>query len=147
MSDAELEALLGDIEADWTERKQSDSDKDKLCEAVCAFANDLPDRNRPGVLFVGVTDAGVPSGLAVTDQLLTRLASMPGEGNILPFPSIDVQKRRLKSADVAVVIVHPSSSPPAASTVGGISDRKRVIRGKQDTPTLERCETVDVAVV
>ena len=112
MTDAELEALLDDIESDRAERKESPSDGDRMRQAICAFANDLPDHRKPGVLFVGVDDAGQPTGLKITDQLLHNLASMRGDGNILPFPSLDVQKRRLKGQDVAVVIVHPSSAPP-----------------------------------
>ena len=112
MTDAELQQLLDDLESDRTERTASTADADKFRQAVCAFANDLPDHRKPGVLFIGVDDAGRPTGLQVTDQLLQNLASMRGDGNILPFPSLDVQKRRLKGHEVAVVIVHPSIAPP-----------------------------------
>ena len=112
MTDQELEALLNDIESDRAERTASAADGDKLRQAICAFANDLPGHNRPGVLFIGVGDDGAPTGLAVTDQMLQHLASMRGDGNVLPFPSLDVQKRRLKGHDVAVVLVHPSDAPP-----------------------------------
>lgn len=112
MNDAELEHLLNDLESDRTERTQSADKGDKFREAVCAFANDLPDNGLPGVLFVGVDDRGQPTGLAITDQLLQNLSSMRGDGNIVPFPSLDVQKRTLKGHEVAVVIVHPSSAPP-----------------------------------
>jgi len=112
MTDQELESLLNDIESDRAERTRSKDNGDKFRQAICAFANDLPNHNLPGVLFVGVDDAGEPTGLEVSDQLLQNLASMRGDGKILPFPSMDVQKRRLKGQDVAVVIVHPSTSPP-----------------------------------
>ena len=112
MTDAELEGLLDDLESDLVERKESPSDGDRLRQAICAFANDLPGHNKPGVLFVGVNDKGDQVGLAITDQMLQNLASMRGDGNILPFPSIDVQKRELKGQDVAVLIVHPSDAPP-----------------------------------
>ena len=112
MTDAELEQLLDDIESDRAERKESFSDGDRIRQAVCAFANDLPDHGEAGVLFVGVNDDGQPTGLNITDQLLQNLASIRGDGNILPFPSLDVQKRHLKGFDVAVVIVHPSNAPP-----------------------------------
>ncbi|MBN2584289.1 MAG: putative DNA binding domain-containing protein [Planctomycetes bacterium] len=112
MFDAELEALLDDIESDRAERKESASDGEKIRQVICAFANDLPDHREPSVLFVGVDDKGKPVGLSITDQMLQNLASMRGDGNILPFPSLDVQKRRLKGHDVAVVIVHPSNAPP-----------------------------------
>lgn len=112
MTAAELEQLLDDIESDRVERKESTSDGDRIRQAVCAFANDLPDHRKPSVLFVGVNEQGHPTGLSITDQMLQNLASMRGDGNILPFPSLDVQKRRLKGQDVAVVLVHPSDSPP-----------------------------------
>lgn len=112
MNDQELELLLDDIESDRAERTRSKDNGDKFRQAICAFANDLPNHNLPGVLFIGVDDAGKPTGLEVSDQLLQNLASMRGDGKILPFPSIDVQKRRIKGSDVAVVIVHPSTSPP-----------------------------------
>lgn len=112
MTDSELEELLDDLESDRVERKQSDSEGDKLRQAICAFANDLPCHEQPGVLFVGVDDDGNPTGLSVTDRLLQKLASMRDDGNILPFPSLDVQKRQLKGHEVAVIIVHPSGAPP-----------------------------------
>lgn len=112
MTDAELTELLDALESDRVERKESAADGDKLRQAICAFANDLPGHGQPGVLFVGVDDAGRPTGLAVTDQLLQNLASMRGDGNILPFPSLTVQQRPLKGQTVAVVLVAPADAPP-----------------------------------
>ncbi len=112
MTDAELEAFLDEIESDRVERKESPADGDRIRQAICAFANDLPGHQKPGVLFIGVNDQGNPVGLEITDQMLQNLASMRGDGNILPFPSIDVQKRHLKGHDVGVIFVHPSDSPP-----------------------------------
>ncbi len=112
MTDPELEALLNDLESDRVERKESPSDGDRIRQAICAFANDLPGHDKPGVLFIGVNDDGEPIGQTITDQMLQNLASARGDGNILPFPSLDVQKRILKGHDVAVVMVHPSSAPP-----------------------------------
>jgi predicted HTH transcriptional regulator len=42
MDDQALEKLLDDLESDRVERKASIANKDKICEAICAFANDLP---------------------------------------------------------------------------------------------------------
>ncbi len=65
-SDTELESLLDDLESDLAERKQSwkGDAPEKGRQAVCAFANDLPDHRKPGVLFVGAKDDGSPSGWA-----------------------------------------------------------------------------------
>lgn len=112
MTDADLEQLLDDLESDRVERKESASDGDKVRQAICAFANDLPDRRQPGVLFIGVDDKGRPVGLSITDQLLQNLASIRADGNILPLPSLTVQKRTLKGHDVAVVVVQSADAPP-----------------------------------
>jgi ATP-dependent DNA helicase RecG len=112
LDDEELERLLTDLESDRVERKPSLAEKDKICQAVCAFANDLPNHRKPGVVFVGVRDDGTPAGLAITDELLRDLAGIRSDGNILPLPGLDVQKRRLHGMDLAVVVVHPSEAPP-----------------------------------
>ena len=113
-TDQELQTLLGDIESDLAERKESlrgDSPQTAR-EAVCAFANDLPDHRRAGVVFIGVDDGGAPVGLPVTDELLRQLADMKTDGNIVPPPTLTVGKRTLKGREVAVVTVEPSDSPP-----------------------------------
>ncbi len=112
MTDPELQRLLRDIESDRVERKQRPNDGERIRQAICAFANDLPDHKLPGILFVGVDDDGCPIGLSVTDQMLQNLASMRGDGKILPFPSLDVQKRMFGEHEVAVVMVYPSNAPP-----------------------------------
>ncbi len=113
-SDDELTALLNDTESDLAERKKSfkgDTPK-KARQAVCAFANDLPNHNKAGVLFVGALDDGSPSNEPITDQLLLALADMKTDGNILPLPVLSVEKRTLKETAMAIVTVMPSDMPP-----------------------------------
>ena len=112
MDDSQLETLLKDIESDRVERKASTSDRGKLRQAICAFANDLPNHQQPGVLFIGVNDDGSCANLSITDQLLLTLSNMRSDGNILPFPAITVQKRTLAGCELAAVIVEPSDAPP-----------------------------------
>ncbi|MBI1867968.1 MAG: putative DNA binding domain-containing protein [Methylocystis sp.] len=113
-TDAELEALLDDIESDRVERKESfkGDASDKCRQAVCAFANDLPDHRKPGFVFIGARDNGLPSQLVITDDLLRQLADIRSDGNILPLPSMVVEKRVLKGADMAVITVLPADAPP-----------------------------------
>lgn len=80
----ELQPLLNDIESDRVERTTSASNTDKFAQAVCAFANDLPNHRQPGYLVVGVDDKGIPAGLQVTDQLLQNLGALRSDGNIQP---------------------------------------------------------------
>ena len=112
MTDAELEDLLRHGEADRVERKLSAADAGDIRQAICAFANDMPGHNKPGVVFIGVRDNGDCANLPITDQLLRVLADMRSDGNILPFPTMAVQRRTLNRCDVAVIIVEPSDAPP-----------------------------------
>jgi ATP-dependent DNA helicase RecG len=112
MEDRELETMLSDFESDLVERKSSISERDKIRQAICAFANDLPNYSRAGVVFVGANDNGTCSNLPITDDLLRTLADMRSDGNITPFPTLKVQKKILKGCELAVVIVEPSDAPP-----------------------------------
>jgi ATP-dependent DNA helicase RecG len=114
LTDAELEALLGELESDRVERKQAwaGDAPEKSRQAVCAFANDLPGHGKPGVLFVGAQDDGTPSGIEVTDRLLLTLADLRGDGKTVPPPALFVEMRVLRGAAMAVVTVLPSDAPP-----------------------------------
>jgi len=111
LTDTQLEALL-DGESDRVERKRSLSDPDKVREAICAFANDMPGHGEAGAVFIGIEDNGSCTGQEINDDLLLRLAHMRDDGLITPFPSMVVQKRTLNGCDVAVAIVEPSRSLP-----------------------------------
>lgn len=109
---AELDVLLTDLESDRVERKESLSNLDKIRQAICAFANDLPGHRQPGYVFVGARNDGELASLPITDQLLITLANMRSDGNILPIPSLVVQKVVLRGVPVAVLEVQPSDTPP-----------------------------------
>ncbi|APB34809.1 putative transcriptional regulator, partial [Gloeomargarita lithophora Alchichica-D10] len=98
MDDQELVTLLSNLESDRVERKASISDMKKIRQAICAFANDLPNHKKPGVLLVGVNDDGTCANLSITDELLLSLANIRSEGKILPFPVLQVSKRTLNIA-------------------------------------------------
>jgi ATP-dependent DNA helicase RecG len=52
------------------------------------------------------------ASLPVTDELLRNLAQMRDDGNLLPLPSLSVEKRAAGGCEFAVVAVEPSTSPP-----------------------------------
>ncbi|MEW6498272.1 MAG: ATP-binding protein [Cyanobacteriota bacterium] len=112
MTDEELESLLNDLESDRVERKASIADRNVIRQAICAFANDLPNHQQPGVLLIGVNNDGTCANLPITDQLLLTLSDIRSDGNILPFPSMIVQKRIISGCELAIVIVEPSDAPP-----------------------------------
>lgn len=112
MDQQELLFMLKDLESDLVERKASLSNPDRIRQAICAFANDLPDHRRPGVIFIGANDDGTCASLSVTDELLLQLSHMRDDGKIQPIPSITVEKRVIDGCETAVVAVKPSLAPP-----------------------------------
>lgn len=112
LTEDQLTGLLADMEADHIERTESVHNTEKFCQAICAFANDLPNRRCPGYLLIGVRDNGTLSGLTVTDELLKNLGAIRSDGNVLPQPLMNVTKFSLNGGDVAVVEVYPSDLPP-----------------------------------
>lgn len=64
----EIRALFNDLESDRVERTVSTTNTDKFGQAICAFANDLPDHRLPGYLFLGVDDGDEGAGLCEPPQ-------------------------------------------------------------------------------
>ena len=92
-TDAELLQLITDDESDRVEFKESLSGNapERIREAICAFANDLPAREKPGLVLVGVKDNKTVGSVPITDELLRQLADMKTDGNIVPPPSLTVE--------------------------------------------------------
>lgn len=112
MRDEQLEPLLLDLESDRVERKESLSDTGKIRQAICAFANDMPNHGEPGVVFIGVRNDGSCANLDIAEELLQTLADMRSDGNILPLPNMTVQRGTIRGCEMAVVIVQPCDAPP-----------------------------------
>lgn len=112
LTDEELERLCFGMESDRVERKRSLSGPEKIREAICAFANDLAGHDQPGVVCIGLNDDGTCADYLVSDKDLLTLANMRSDGNILPFPVMTVEKKRLRGCELAVVQVEPSQNPP-----------------------------------
>ena len=110
-SEDELRALLRGPESALVEWKES-AKIDALSKVVCAFANDLHDYRKPGVVFVGVDDNGQSAGLSVDEKMLNALADIRSNGDILPPPSLRVSPLSFEGGGAACVQVAPSNSPP-----------------------------------
>ena len=110
----ELKTLLSDIESDRIERTISTTNTDKFGQAICAFANDLPNHNLPGYLIIGTDDktGKVNTSVKITDQLLQNLGGIKTDGKLQPQVSMTVEKVSLPEGDVAVVTVHPCQFTP-----------------------------------
>lgn len=147
LSDEELERLARDLESNRVERKEAVTDRDKLAQAVCAFANDLPGHGLPGYLLIGITDEGMPTGLSITDELLRALGGLREDGNILPLPSITVAKRLVDGVGVVVIEVMPSSAPPVRYKGAPwirVGPRRAIATPEEETRLAERRRAGDL---
>ena len=112
LSDDQLREFLKNGEADHVERTRQLADKAKIGEAICAFANDLPDRRETGVIFIGVNDDGNCANQDISEQMLQTLMGFRADGTILPPPVIAVRRHTLDGCTMAIVEVAPSDNPP-----------------------------------
>lgn len=113
LTDDEIAALFREMETDRAERKRNfQGAADKIRQAICAYANDLPDHRLPGLVFIGQEDNGRCSGINVDDELLKTLGGLRSDGLILPFPVMSVTRREIDGCTVAVIEVSPSTQPP-----------------------------------
>ena len=80
----------------------------KFQEAICAFANDLPNSRKNGYLILGAYDNGTLSGLKVTDDLLKKIAAIRSNGNILPIPVMSVDRFQFPEGDIVVARLYVS---------------------------------------
>lgn len=108
----EIRSLLNDLESDCVERTISTTNTDKFGQVICAFANDLPNHQMPGYLFLGVQDNGEVQGVDITDDLLKNVAAIRTDGNIQPQPTMTVEKVEMEEGDIVMVKVEPSRFPP-----------------------------------
>lgn len=114
LADQQLQELIDSGESTRVEFKEhlNESTAKSIRKDICALANDLPNHQAPGFIFVGIKDNGTASGITVDDLMLRNLAGMKTDGNLVPPPSINVEKRNLAGGEVAVIAVEVSDSPP-----------------------------------
>ena len=111
MNDTELHVLLLNSESDRVERKASISSKQDIRRTICAFANDLPNNEAPGVIFIGANDDGSCANLGVSDDLLKTLSDIVSDG-ITPPPMAKIIRKEISGCDLAVIVVEPSVNTP-----------------------------------
>jgi ATP-dependent DNA helicase RecG len=141
LNDKQLAELFKNQETDRVERKASVNDPAKIKEAICAFANDYPRHNLPGVVFVGQRDDLSCANLPIDARLLEILGGWRGDGNILPFPSMAVRKVTIDGCDVAAVIVEPSNNPPVrfqGRTWIRVGPRRAIATAAEENRLIER---------
>lgn len=162
--DEELATLLQGPESDMIERKRNAADGNAIRRNICAFANDLPNARRPGVIIVGLEDDGSCAEIDMSDELNRNLAQIRSDGSIQPIPSMKVGQHTVRGCDVFVIQVAPLANPPVryqgrvwvrvGSTVQQASpaDEQRLIEKRQagnltfDLRPVEMASTSDLDI-
>lgn len=98
----EILDLLKSTESYRVERTTSTGNMDKFCEAICAFSNDMPGSRKNGYLIIGASDDGSIAGMRVDDALLKKIAGIRSDGNILPLPTMSVERFPFPEGDLLV---------------------------------------------
>lgn len=109
----QLYKMITSPEESWRlEKTISTDDSKKFGEAICAFANDLPDEEMPGYLLVGVNPKNTVEGMKLDESIYQRLLDFSKDGRIIPAPTIFTKIFHLDEGDVCVAEVRPSTLPP-----------------------------------
>lgn len=104
--------FLKEEESEYIEKCESPKSTDKIAKVICAFSNDLANRKNPSVIFIGINDNGEYTDLSVRDEMLRNIASIRSDGNLQPFPVIDIKKLSIKQYKIIIVQVNPTENPP-----------------------------------
>lgn len=112
LSDKTLAEMFHSPESERIERKESLNDSDKICQAICAFANDLSASGEPGVVVIGQRDDLSCAGLTIDAKILEKIGGWRSTGKFQPFPMMSVERREIEGCPVAVITVIPSDNTP-----------------------------------
>lgn len=113
ISEEQLYEMIQRPEEGWRlEKTISTNNATKFGEAICSFANDLPDEGKPGYLLIGVAPDNTIKGMQLDESIEQTLLDFSKDGRIIPAPSIYTKIFHLPEGDVCVAEVLPSSLPP-----------------------------------
>jgi ATP-dependent DNA helicase RecG len=106
-----LLALFRGDESDRVERK-AEFVKEKVMGNICAFANDLPNHQQPGVIFIGVNKDGTCADLPAIAELSDTIANSCRDAQLVPFPTVYISVHTFDGCAVIVIEVAPYDMPP-----------------------------------
>lgn len=106
----ELIERLKNTEDNFTERKPEGARSSELRETIVAFADSIPE-GRTAVLFIGISNEGIPLGITNPDSLQKKVRKICKRGC---YPPIEFRCEIITSGDkdiLAVVIPHSQDKP------------------------------------
>ena len=120
ITDNELHELLNSPEDLLIERKSKGVSSEDICKTLVAFANSTPE-DREGILFIGIADDGVLSGVDDPDEIQKRIRRI---SETKCYPKVPVQCRVLSANGVNVVAAIVPFSPNRPHFAGPAYVRK-----------------------
>ena len=111
LDEAELIKLSKEQENEFIEKTRS-IDIKKIAKTICAFSNDLSNRRKVAVMFIGITDDGKYTHRSFTDKMQLQVTNIKNSGSLLPFPVIRVQTLSINQYKILAIQVQPSENPP-----------------------------------
>jgi len=113
LNESELYQMIHSPEESWRlEKTIGLKDTTKFGEAICSFANDLPDEGMPGYLLIGVDKHNKIAGMQLDESIEQNLLDFSKDGRIIPAPVIMTKLFHLVEGDVCVAKVLPSTHTP-----------------------------------
>ena len=116
----EIQELLHSTETYRVERTTSTGDMDKFQEAICAFANDLPNSRKKGYLILGAYDNGGKVGGDVVENIVENIAENIAE-NIVD--SIVEKLSTTRAKIVRIIWKNPNATAQSISKEINIASR------------------------
>lgn len=111
MSD-DLATTLGTEETPALEFKESAKDSKAIHQAICAFANDLPNIGG-GDLLIGVNKKGIAlDDVDTSDRTLLALTDIRDSGKIIDRPVMVVDRANFQGKTIIRISVKASNTPP-----------------------------------
>lgn len=147
LEDHEIEALFRNVESDRVERKAALTDGTRIKQAICAFANDYPHHQLPGVVFVGQNDDLSCANFNASPAVLEAIGGWRSDGNILPFPTMRVNRMTIDGCEVAVIQVEPSETPPVrydGRTWIRVGPRRGIATAAEENRLVERRQWLNI---
>ena len=111
LDEAELIKLSKEQENEFIEKTRS-IDIKKIAKTICAFSNDLSNRRKVAVMFIGITDDGKYTHHSFTDTMQLQVTNIKHSGSLQPLPVILVQILPIDQYEILAIQVQPSKNPP-----------------------------------
>ena len=126
----ELAKLVHLPESDWVERKESLPHTLELRKTLVAFANSVPEGEH-AILFIGVTDKGVITGISNTDKAQKDVIDT-ATNHCYPPVKCETTVVQVGAANVVAVVVQRSQNRPHFTGQAYIRRGSRSIRASEE---------------